>query len=85
MERTGMLGGKPARNIAAGLFPKVKAYDGPLPAGYAGIEFFTYIPPDRGHVPGCPVWSGPRAGAWISDEDPDLIFIQVKITKRVDR
>ena len=84
-ERTGMVGGKPARNIAAGLFPKVKAYDGPLPAGRSGIEFYTAVPPDPNHVPGCPVWTGPREGIISSKDDQDLVLIAVTIVKRVDR
>jgi hypothetical protein len=82
---TGMLGGRPARNIAAGLFPKVKAYDGVLPEGYSGIEFFTAVAPDPWHVPGCPVWSGPREGVETSVDDPDLVLIAVTIVRRVDR
>jgi hypothetical protein len=85
VERTGRLGGRPARNIAAGFFPKVKAFEGELPTGYAGIEFYTTVPPDLRHVPGCPIWSGPRAGVEIAEDDPDLILIPVRITKRVDR
>jgi hypothetical protein len=82
---TGMLGGHPARNIAAGLFPKVKAYEGPLPAGRKGIEFYTVVRPDRGCVPGCPVWSGPRLGVVASETDAELVLIAVRIVKRVDR
>lgn len=84
MAATGKLGGRPARNIAAGLFPKVKAFDGPLPEGYAGIEFSTPVAPDPWHVPGCPVWSGPRDGVEIAPDDSDLVLIPVTITKRVD-
>ena len=85
VERTGQLGGYAARNIAAGLFPKVKAYDGPLPEGRSGIEFYTDIPPDRHHVPGCPVWSGPRPGVVVSDADREMVLIAVRIVKRADR
>lgn len=84
VERTGMVGGRPARNIAAGLFPKVKAFDGPLPAGWSGIEFYTVVAPDPNHVPGVPVWSGPREGVVLSTEDPELVLIPVRIVKRVD-
>jgi hypothetical protein len=81
---TGFLGGRPARNIAAGLYPKVKAFDGTLPYGRTGIEFFTNVPPDSGHVPNCPVWSGPREGVLASPDDPDMVLIAVTIVKRVD-
>lgn len=47
--RTGLLGGRPARNIAAGLIAKVKAFTGPLPPGRKGIEFMTDVAPDEGH------------------------------------
>jgi hypothetical protein len=83
-ERTGMVGGRPARNIAAGLFPKVKAFEGPLPAGRSGLEFYRSVPPDPNHVPGAPVWSGPRDGVIPSPDDPDLVLIAVRIVKRVD-
>jgi len=43
VERAGMVGGRRARNIAAGFVPKVKAFEGPLPPGRAGIEFFTTV------------------------------------------
>lgn len=83
--RTGMLGGHPARNIAAGLFPKVKAYEGHLPEGRTGIEFYTSVEPDPGRIPGCPVWSGPRPGVSSVEGDPDLVLIAVRIVRRVDR
>lgn len=83
--RTGMLGGYPARNIAAGLFPKVKAYEGHLPDGRAGIEFYTLVEPDPGRIPGCPVWSGPRPGVSSVESDPDIVLIAVRIVRRVDR
>jgi hypothetical protein len=82
--RTGQLGGYAARNIAAGLFPKVKAYEGHLPDGRFGIEFYTPVAPDRNHVPGCPIWSGPRPGVVVSDADSDMVLIEVRIVKRVD-
>lgn len=82
---TGLLGGRPDRNIAQGLFPKVKAIEGPLPEGRRGIEFFTRIAPDRNHVPRFPVWSGPRDGVIDSKTEPDLVLIKVRITRRSDR
>jgi hypothetical protein len=81
---TGFLGGRPPRNIAAGLYPKVKAFEGALPEGRGGIEFFTNVPPDAGHVPKCPVWSGPREGVIPSPDEPDMVLIAVTIVKRVD-
>lgn len=43
-------------------FPKVKAYEGPLPTGKRGIEFITDVPPDAGSAPYRPEWTGPRPG-----------------------
>ena len=73
------------QDIAAGLFPKVKAYEGHLPEGRTGIEFYTPVEPDPGRVPGCPVWSGPRPGVSSVENDPDLVLIAVRIVGRVDR
>jgi hypothetical protein len=57
--RDGELLGNPSRNYMPSPFPKVKAYDGPLPDGWKGFEFMTNVAPDAGHVPGQPVWGGP--------------------------
>ena len=40
------------RNIGASNFPKVKAYEGKLPADRLGIEFETEVKPDEGTPPG---------------------------------
>ena len=62
IQATGELVGNPARNYMASPFPKVKAYEGPLPEGKKGFEFFTNVAPDIGHVPGQPVWMPTRPG-----------------------
>jgi hypothetical protein len=62
IEATGELVGNPARNYMTSPFPKVKAYEGSLPEGKRGFEFFTNVAPDPGHVPGQPVWMSPRPG-----------------------
>ena len=62
MQQTGEIWGRPARNVFASEIPKVKAYDGPLPEGAQGVEFWTNTAPDGGSVPGKPTWAGP-AGA----------------------
>lgn len=35
--------GKATRNYFAGLFPRVKAWDGSLPPDIVGVEFYTDI------------------------------------------
>jgi hypothetical protein len=80
---TEMIGGRPDRNIAAGLFPRVKARHGPLPPGRCGIEFFTTVAPDD-DVPRLPTWTIGRSGVVQSDDDPDVVLIAARITKRVD-
>ena len=62
IQATGELVGNQARNYMSSPFPKVKAYEGPLPDGKKGFEFFTNVAPDAGHVPGQPVWMPTRAG-----------------------
>ena len=81
--RTGLLGGRSRRNIYAGLIPAVKAYEGSLPQGYSGIEFYTNVAPDRGGVPGQATWSGKRPGI-IHDSTEELVYIAVKIEMQVD-
>ncbi len=62
-ERTGEIWGRPSLWSD---IPKVKAYDGPLPSGKAGVEFRTASPPDPGGAPGRPEWSGPRPGVAVT-------------------
>jgi hypothetical protein len=64
IRESGELWGLPARNSFQSDIAAAKAYAGPLPDGAQGIEFETEVPPDRGHVPGQPIWSvvPPRAG-----------------------
>jgi hypothetical protein len=54
---SGELWGQSPRNIGASNFPKVKAYEGKLPAGRIGIEFETEVEPDEATPPGQPMWS----------------------------
>lgn len=62
IQESGELIGNPARNYMPSPWAKVKAYDGPLPQGRQGFEFYTNVKPDVGHVPGQPVWMAPRPG-----------------------
>lgn len=89
MERSGIVGGKAARNFYAGSQPKVKAFRGPLPDGKAGIEFHSAVPPDPNTPPHRAEW--PRGVSGVIDLGPDpgdgadRVGIRVRITRRVDR
>ncbi|WP_230953246.1 RHS repeat-associated core domain-containing protein [Burkholderia stagnalis] len=74
--------GRVTRNYMAGLDPKVKAYEGPLPEGVAGYEFTTDVPPDAGHVPGQPTWSGDRPGVIRVDDEWAAIECKIRKVKR---
>jgi hypothetical protein len=88
MARTGIVGGKRARNIYAGSQPKVKAFVGPLPLGKAGIEFYTMAPPDQQTPPHRSEWSKGAPGVMDLGADPkdgeEIVGIRVKITRRAD-
>ncbi len=79
-QQSGKIRGYPALGSH---IPKVKAYDGPLPAGKRGIEFTTNVLPDESCAPGRPTWSGPRDGVRIGTDDQgrEVAQISVVITK----
>lgn len=83
MCRTGLIGGKADRNIAAGLFPRVKAHPGSLPPHRCGIEFFTTVAPDD-DIPRLATWTIGRPGVARLDYDPDVVVITGRIVRRVD-
>lgn len=83
ISNSGQIRGRPRRNIYAGDFPAVKAFDGPLPPGFAGIEFYTDVEPDPWSVPGQPDWSEGRSGV-ITIERKEIVAIPVIIVRRVD-
>ena len=56
-----------------------KAYDGPLPEGVAGIEFYTEVPPDLGVHPLRPTWSGPRPGVRVEGEYAKIACVIVLV------
>lgn len=56
--------GQSPRNIFNSHIPKVKAYDGFLPSGTNGVEFWTNVAPDVNGIPGKPIWSGIPNAAW---------------------
>ncbi|HEX8075041.1 MAG TPA: hypothetical protein VF545_08670 [Thermoleophilaceae bacterium] len=67
-------GGPPAW----GARPRVKAFVGPLPDEYRGIEFATDVEPDPNTPPTWAYWSRPEAGVRI---EGDVAKISVRITK----
>ena len=80
---SGQLWGRPRRNIYAGSIPAVKAWDGPLPQGIVGLEFFSDVAPDPSGAPGWPQWSEGRPGVIVL-EPSELVAISVIVTKRQD-
>lgn len=80
---SGQIWGKPRGNYFAGIVPCVKAWDGPLPEGMVGIEFFTDVEPDPWSVPGWPEWSQSRPGVLILERN-ELVAIPVVVTIRRD-
>lgn len=74
-ETSGELWGLPRRG---GIFPRVKAYEGPLPEGVRGIEFETDVQPDPGSPPGDASWMGPRDGVTV---EGDYAKIRIRVTR----
>lgn len=81
---SGQIWGKPRGNIYAGEFAAVKAWDGPLPPGIVGIEFYTDVEPAPWGVPGWPAWVEGQPGVMVL-ERRQLVAIPVVVTRRVDR
>lgn len=78
-----MLWGKRRGNYHAAIVPQVKAWDGPLPDGIDGFEFYTEVEPDPGCAPGWPQWSDGRPGVVVVEWD-EVVAISVIVTKRHD-
>lgn len=76
---SGEIWGRPRRNFFAGLIPAVKAWEGPLPEGAIGVEFFTDVEPDPWSVPGWPEWTEGRPGVRVL-EPGELVAIPVVVT-----
>jgi hypothetical protein len=55
----------------------VDAWDGPLPPGKPGVEFYTDVPPTPGTPPRWIRWLGPRIGVRL---EGDWAKIAVTIT-----
>ncbi|MFY9253692.1 MAG: polymorphic toxin-type HINT domain-containing protein [Fuerstiella sp.] len=58
------LWGKAPRNYFGSNFPKAKAWDGPLPAGVNGVEFYTAVKPDTWINKGMVLWNGAQFDEW---------------------
>jgi len=77
---SGEVWGRPRGNIYAGLFAAVKAWEGPLPDGIVGYEFYTDVEPDYGSAPGWPQWREGSVGVRVI-ESTALVSIPVIVTK----
>lgn len=75
--------GRPRGNYFGGVFPCVKAWDGGLPDGIVGVEFYTDIEPDPSAPPGWPEWTEGRPGVIVL-EPGELVAIEVVVTMRRD-
>lgn len=88
MESSSMVGGKPARNIYAGLHPEVKAFIGSLPNNRSGIEFYTDVEPNHYNrynaVGEIAYWTEGYPGVVIINSAEEIVGIPAKIVKRVD-
>jgi len=69
-----------------GMIPQVQAYDGPLPSGARGVEFFTVERPASGTAPGYASWFGiggkrtaPTSAGVVTEGD--WAKIKVAVTK----
>ena len=83
ISRSSQIFGRPRGNYFAGLFPCVKAWDGPLPEGIIGVEFYTDVEPDPASPPGWPEWSQDRPGVIILERN-ELVAIPIIVTIRRD-
>ena len=78
---SGELWGRSPRNVFQSDIPKVKAFAGRLPSDAAGFEFETEVPPDTGHVPTKPTWSGRTKRRGI-ECDGEYAKIKVHVLKQ---
>lgn len=58
--------------------PKVKAYEGPLPADARGVEFSTDVAPDPGCPPGQAFWGPANSGVEVCG---DVVKLKVRVTR----
>lgn len=59
--------------------PRVRAYEGALPAAALGVEFDTDIEPDPGCPPGQPQWTGGRPGVQLVNGFARLPVTRVRL------
>lgn len=76
IEASGRLWGKAPRGSAT---PQPQAYDGPLPDGTVGIEFYTDAAPHPGSAPGKIRWWPGDPGVVLLDDERGMI--EIKVTK----
>jgi hypothetical protein len=74
---SGEVWGRPCRNIYQSDMPKAKAFDGPLPSGKRGLQFYTTVAPDKGCVPGQPTWTGTAGEEWVKIPAINIVNTQV--------
>lgn len=80
MKETGELWGRGPRQAGGGRgIPAVQAYDGPLPEGVKGTEFYTSVKPNPASPKGQQKWSLGNEG--VEEVDVDTASIPVKVTK----
>ena len=80
---SGRIWGKPPGNFYAGLIPCVKAWNGPLPEGIIGYEFYTDVEPDLWSPAHSPRWSEGRPDVMVLERN-ELVAIPVVVTIRRD-
>lgn len=80
---TGEIRGRPRGNFYAGLVPAVKAWEGELPDGMPGVEFYTNVAPDEDGAPGWPQWSEGEPGVRVIERN-EVVAIDVIVSKRHD-
>ncbi|MGA6136394.1 RHS repeat domain-containing protein [Acinetobacter dispersus] len=71
--------GNPPTNFYASDIAKVKAYQGQLPAGKQGFEFYTPVKPNGGGMDGRALWFSPNPGVKIVQDKAVIRCIVTKI------
>ena len=80
IERDGELWGWPRMGSST---PQPQAYEGPLPHGAIGIEFYTDVPPRGGSVPGHARWWPTDPGVvLVNDEYAKIAVVVTRNTHR---
>jgi hypothetical protein len=80
IQQTGELRGTPRRGSG---IPQPQAFDGPLPEGAIGFEFYTDVEPHGATAPGYVRWMDGDPG--VVSIDPFNAMIRVKVVKNTHR